>query len=181
MKRRQMGYLGLGMVLVLAYLATLGAATQSGEDPVLGTWHLAVDKSIYGNLPPPKTEQRTYRAHPAGVQATITTVDAAGATRMVSYVSDYDSVEYPVVGSAIVDTITWLPINPNTAEARSASSDNADPPTSERYYLYFRAPSGFWIRRVECSRVSHAGPATMQGRKVDGHDGLPEDVAARMR
>ena len=117
MKRRQMSYLGLGMVLVLAYVATLGAATQSGEDPVLGTWHLAVDKSIYGSLPPPKSEQRIYRAHPAGVQATITSVDAAGATRTISYVSDYDSVEYPIVGSAVADTITWLPINPNTAEA----------------------------------------------------------------
>ena len=118
------GFLGLGMVLVVVCAISLCAATESGEDPVLGTWRLVLDKSIYGDLPAPKSERRIYTAHPAGVQATITQIDAAEASHTISYVSAYDSVEYPIVGSAFADTIVWLPINPNTAEATVSHAGN---------------------------------------------------------
>ena len=117
MKRTTGGFLEVVLACVLLCAAPAEVAAQSREDPVLGTWHLLVDKSTYRTLPAPKSERRTYAAHPAGVQATIARVDAAGASHTVSYVSDYDSVEYPIVGSAVANTISWLPIDPNTAEA----------------------------------------------------------------
>ncbi len=118
MKRIARSCLGLALAYVLVCAASVEVATQSREDPVLGTWHLLVDQSTYRTLPAPKSERRIYTVHPAGVQATITRVDAAGAAQTISYVSDHDSVEYPIVGSAIADdTISWLPIDPNTAEA----------------------------------------------------------------
>ena len=124
MKPIKISFFGLALVLVLVSAAPLAVANQSDDDPVLGTWRLVVDKSIYGELPAPRSERRIYTPHPAGVQTTITRVDAAGATHTISYVSDYDSIEYPIVGSTIVDTITWLPINPNTAEATVSHAGN---------------------------------------------------------
>ncbi len=117
MKRIARSFLELVLVYALVCAASVEVATQSREDPVLGTWYLVVDQSTYRTLPAPKSEWRIYTAHPAGVQATITRVDAAGAAQTISYVSAYDSVEYPIVGSAIANTISWLPIDPNTAEA----------------------------------------------------------------
>ncbi len=85
MTRMTRGFLESVLVCVLLCAASAEVATQSREDPVLGTWQLLVD--------------------------------AAGASNTISYVSDYDSVEYPIVGSAAANTISWLPIDPNTAEA----------------------------------------------------------------
>ena len=103
MKRIVRSFLELALVCVLVSAASVEVATQSREDPVLGTWHLLLDKSTYRTLPAPKSERRVYSVHPAGVQATITRVDAAGASQTISYVSAYDSVEYPIVGSEIAD------------------------------------------------------------------------------
>ena len=95
---------------------------------MLGNWRLVVEKSNYGRLPPPRSERRTYTPHPAGLQTTIVRIDAAGAIHTISYVSDYDSVEYPVVGAAAADTIIWLPIDerisPNTAQATAKHGDS---------------------------------------------------------
>ena len=119
MKRILIGFLGLVLVLALVPAAPLAVATQLGEgqDSVLGTWSLVVDKSSFGGLPAPKSEQRIYTAHPAGMQTTIIRVSAAGTHQTISFVSDYDNVEYPVVGSGAVDSIMWLPIERGPAEA----------------------------------------------------------------
>ena len=97
MKRIQISFLGGVLVLALVSAAPLPVASQPGEDedPVIGTWRLVVDKSIYGDLPAPRTERRIYTAHPAGVQTTIIRVDAGGTSQTISYVADYDSVAAP--------------------------------------------------------------------------------------
>ncbi len=104
MKRLESRMVGVLLVPALA----LGAATftaaagQSDDDrdPVLGTWNLAVDKSIYDPGPAPRSQTRVYKTHPDGIKATITTIDRRGESATVEYVADYDSMEYPLIGAA---------------------------------------------------------------------------------
>ena len=43
---------------------------------------------------------------------------------------------------------------------RPVSAGEADLLTSQRCYVYWRSSSGFWIRRVVCSKQGHGGPLT---------------------
>ncbi len=87
------------------------------EDRVLGTWNLSVVKSTYSPGPPPKSQQRTYRAGAGGLKATVTTVNADGQSVTTEYVAGYDNVEHPLSGSADFDGIALKRINADTAEA----------------------------------------------------------------
>ncbi|MBI4473875.1 MAG: hypothetical protein HY646_14500 [Acidobacteria bacterium] len=86
-------------------------------DPVLGTWNLNAAKSRYKPGPAPKSQTRTYQAHPKGVKATIQTVYADGRSSSTEYVANYDSVEYPVTGSPNSDAVVLKRIDAFTAEA----------------------------------------------------------------
>ena len=87
------------------------------KDLALGTWILDVEKSIYRPGPAPRSQTRTYEAHPDGVLAKITTVDADGNSLSAEYVADYDSLEYPITGSMTVDALSLKRVNAYTAEA----------------------------------------------------------------
>jgi hypothetical protein len=87
------------------------------EDHVFGTWILNPAKSKFSPGPAPKSQKRTYEAHPEGVRATIETVHADGHTTSTQYVANYDAVEYPVTGNPNSDAIALKKINNYTAEA----------------------------------------------------------------
>ena len=101
MNRRQSRILAGLLVLVLASVVSTAAAGLAApdDDPVIGTWILAVEKSIYDPGPAPRSQTRIYEAHQDGVKATINTIDAAGRSSKVLYIADYDSMEYPLVGT----------------------------------------------------------------------------------
>lgn len=112
-------YFGLLMSAFLA-ASVVGFAAQSqvsADDRVLGTWVLAVEKSKYDPGPAPRSQTRTYEAHPDGVKATIRTVTSSGQSTHIQYTAGYDSVEYPVLGSVDSDTITLKRIDEFTADA----------------------------------------------------------------
>jgi hypothetical protein len=92
-------------------------SVPADENLVIGTWHLNVAKSKYRPGPGPKSQTRTYEAHPNGVKATVRTVDADGHSTSVEYVAKYDRVEYPIMGSAEADAIALNKIDAYTAEA----------------------------------------------------------------
>ena len=109
-----------GAVAVRSGAELLALAPQSqvsADDRVLGTWVLAVAKSKYNPGPAPRSQMRTYQAHPDGVKATIRTVNADGHSSDIQYTAKYDSVEYPVLGSVDSDTITLKKLDEFTAEA----------------------------------------------------------------
>ena len=89
-----------------------------GDNRVIGTWTLVVDKSRYNPGPPPQSQTRTYEVQPKGIRTTIQTVLADGQTTTVSYTANYDSVEYRVTGSATADGIKLTQIDASTAEAK---------------------------------------------------------------
>jgi hypothetical protein len=90
----------------------------AGDNPLIGTWMLVVDKSRYNPGPPPQSQTRTYEVQPKGIQTTVQTVLADGETTTVSYTANYDSIEYRVTGSATADGIKLTQVDPNTAEAK---------------------------------------------------------------
>ena len=97
------------LVLVLgASVVVASESARDSEDPVLGTWNLVVEKSIYDPGPAPRSQKRIYEAHPDGVKARILTVDAAGRLSTVLYVADYDSMEYPLVGTTKADALALV-------------------------------------------------------------------------
>ena len=93
------------------------SAMASEEDQVLGVWILNVEKSSDSPGPPPKSQSRTYEKVPDGIKATIVTVDAKGQSVTSRYTAKYDSLEYPLTGSATVDAIALKRVNARTAEA----------------------------------------------------------------
>ena len=113
MKATQTGLLGAALLLVLTAPASATVAAQTG-DPILGTWNLAVEKSIYDPGPAPRSQKRIYEDHREGVKATVLTVDAMGQSSTVEYVADYDSMEYPLLGTPNADAIALVQLDPNT-------------------------------------------------------------------
>ena len=110
--------------LRLRFLPALGAAflasaasAQSLPDLVLGTWILNVEKSTYDPGPAPKAQTRVYEPHGEGVKATIITVGADGNEVKAEYTANYDSLEYPLAGSAQVDAIALKRVSVYRAEA----------------------------------------------------------------
>ena len=103
------------LVLLCAAVGAFPAASE--DDLVLGTWILNVEKSSYDPGPPPRSQTRTYEKVPEGIKATIITVDPKGQSVTARYTAQYDSLEYPLTGSATVDAIALKRVNAYTAEA----------------------------------------------------------------
>lgn len=91
-----------------------GKTDVSGEDPLLGSWHLNVSQSRYNPGPAPKSQTRIYKKHRFGIEATVRTVEADGRSVTVQSVFDYDKQEHPVTGSEDVDAIVVTRINAYT-------------------------------------------------------------------
>jgi hypothetical protein len=87
------------------------------DDPVMGTWHLIVEKSRYVPGPAPKSQTRTYETHPDGLKATIKTTNRDGTSATVQFIAKYDMVEYPVTGNPDADMITLKKVDKYTADA----------------------------------------------------------------
>ena len=110
----------LGVTLVVGIVAPPVAAQSMADadvDLVLGTWTLNIEKSRFHPGPGPKSQTRTYASHPDGVKVTLDSVDADGKSRTVEYTANVDSLEYPVTGTANIDTVALKAINAHTAEA----------------------------------------------------------------
>lgn len=118
-----MKHIALNLVVLSTLLALQVAAGAqdktgaSGEDPLLGTWHLNVSKSKYKPGPSPRSQTRVYEIHRFGIRATVKTVHADGRSTTVQSVYDYDKQEHPVTGSEEVDTIAVTRINAYAHEA----------------------------------------------------------------
>lgn len=91
--------------------------TPGSIDLVLGKWSLNLEASTFSPGPAPKRQERVYTADLDGMATKVTTVDARGKEATISYVADYDSLEYTVSGSSRVDTIVLTKVNAFTATA----------------------------------------------------------------
>ena len=115
----QVGRVTRSCLLGLAAVASTSLAVigQSSDDPVLGTWNLVV-----GGRSTIRVQHRAVRRVGTsliadGVKATIVTIDRSGASSTVEFVADYDSMEYPIVGSTSADALTLVQLDPLLTEA----------------------------------------------------------------
>jgi hypothetical protein len=93
------------LVLLLGVALAMRAA-----DPVIGTWHLDVEKSS-------KSQTRIYREEDGGVKAVVITVYKNGNSDTVHYPANYDGKERSVEGSPDTDGILMKRIDDYTAES----------------------------------------------------------------
>jgi hypothetical protein len=89
----------------------------TGDDLLYGTWTLNVSKSRFSPGPPPKSQRRTYEAHPDGMKVTIRIIEANGHSSTIQFIATSDSVEYPVTGSPDYDMISLRRVDAHRAEA----------------------------------------------------------------
>ena len=111
-------------LLILPLAASLAApasaqrsASAPGDARVVGTWSLVLEKSRFSPGPTPTSQIRSYEAQNGGYRATIKTTFADRPSTYIDYVANYDSLEYPVMGSADYDTIRLKKVDEFTSEA----------------------------------------------------------------
>ena len=90
---------------------------DTGEDPLLGTWHLDIDKSTYRPGPRPKSQTRTYEKHRFGIKATVKTLYADGRSTTVHPCTTTTERSTPVTGSEEIDAIVVKRVDAYTHEA----------------------------------------------------------------
>jgi hypothetical protein len=105
----------IGSVSPPLSVAQSQAPSQATSDLVYGVWVLNREKSAYHVSPLPLSVVRIYQPHPDGVQHVIVTVTERGTT-VTEYVAEYDSMEYPVQGSAAIDALKLTRLDSHTAE-----------------------------------------------------------------
>jgi hypothetical protein len=105
------GTLVLG-VFVGIFSVAIAADTP---DPVVGTWKLNPAKSTRSAMMF-KSETRTYRAVPGGIEMVWIRVTADSKTSTVKTTFKYDGKDYPVTGSRDFDTISGTAIDAHTVE-----------------------------------------------------------------
>jgi hypothetical protein len=104
------------LIGLTAVYPRLAAQAARGEQVLLGTWQLDLEKSRYFPGPAPRNETRTYTAVADGVQGVIRRVYADGRTETIEYRADYDR-EHAVTGTPAYDAIRLKKIDDFTAES----------------------------------------------------------------
>ncbi len=102
-------------LLTAITFCTLLAAAQ--PDPVLGVWKLNLARSRFNPGPAPRSQTRTYRQTPNGIQVTIRSVGINGTPTTIEFPEKYDGKDYAVQGSDIADALAMVRINDYMAEA----------------------------------------------------------------
>ena len=98
-------------------VGVLTASSLWAADASIGTWKLNVAKSTFRPGPPPVAETRIYKAQPAGVKTTVTTMWADRMSTTVEYPANYDGKDYPVSGSRDVDAVALSRMDDHTSAA----------------------------------------------------------------
>jgi hypothetical protein len=101
----------LGVVFLL-----LAQEAQAAE-PLEGTWTLHVEKSLFGQLPGPKGQLRTYAISRDLERMTALGINLEGNPTKVTYAARYDGRDYPIIGSGGGDMISHRRIDALTTES----------------------------------------------------------------
>lgn len=85
--------------------ASLLAQPPVGQNPIVGTWRLNLDKSKFESGPPPKSQTRQYSQRDDGfIVANIWTINAQGNPTFTQTVSKYDGKEYGQYNQTTLET-----------------------------------------------------------------------------
>lgn len=101
--------------LFLALLLLAPAAHTIAAEPIDGKWQLNAAKSRFSPGPPLKSQSRTYSTDKGTQSVVIETIDAKGEANNTRTAYRLDGQDYPVRGSAEIDTIAMKKVNDHTA------------------------------------------------------------------
>ena len=88
-------HLIVGAILFSIASASPRGQTPAGENPIVGTWRLNLDKSKFESGPPLKAQTRQYSQRFDGlIVANIWSINAQGTPSFTQTVSKYDGKEY---------------------------------------------------------------------------------------
>ena len=116
---RFLAHLTVGSLLLIASMLTANARQLSAENKeqlLIGTWILDVEASDYSPGPIPEHEMRTYKKHGDKIKGIITRIARVGNSKTLEYIADYDSLEYPVMGSRIVSSVKLQRVTARSSE-----------------------------------------------------------------
>ena len=105
--------------------ALFAASASAQQDARIGTWTLNVAKSKYDPGPGPRST--TLKFEPSGsngIKQVSDGVDAQGSPTHQEYAANYDGKDYPLKGSATVDTLSLKRIDANTHLRIDKKGDN---------------------------------------------------------
>ena len=100
------------LLIVLSVVAGLSSPARAQVEPFLGTWVLNLPKSRFTPSPAPKSQVVVYAAVTAGLQVTVTGVDATGKPISFGYTAKIDGKDYPVTGNAEYDAVALKQTSP---------------------------------------------------------------------
>ena len=89
----------VGMIVVVAVLATSAWIGAQSPDPFVGTWTLNVAKSKYNPGPVPKAQTTTYEAAGKGYKVSVRSTPVSGAMQEWSYTTNLDGSEAKITGN----------------------------------------------------------------------------------
>lgn len=110
---RRLSSMFLGALLMLSIGAGLSAAEP---DPILGTWKLNVERSVFAGIPPLKSQVRVYSGSAREFTLKMTTVSAEGKETTTQATYELDGKDYPSMGNLDFDSLAGVQIDANTAE-----------------------------------------------------------------
>ena len=85
--------------------ASLLAQTPAGQNPIVDTWRLNLEKSKFESGPPPKGQTRQYSQRRDGlIVANIWSINAQGNPSFTQTVSKYDGKEYGQYNQTTLET-----------------------------------------------------------------------------
>lgn len=103
------------LCLAIALAAVVSAADH---DPFVGTWKLNIAKSTFEAGAPPKSSTATITTVGDKRRVRVHTVPATGAELNTESTAADDGKDYPMKGSATVDMVSVIRIDPRTVERR---------------------------------------------------------------
>ena len=107
----------VGMIAIVAVLATSAWTAAQSKDPFVATWTLNVAKSKYTPGPVPKAQTTTYAAAGKGYRVSVKSTPASGAAQEWSYTTNLDGSDAKITGNnPNADVIAVKRVDANTLE-----------------------------------------------------------------
>lgn len=98
------------LIIFVMTLAILTLSAQA-DDPLAGTWVLNLAKSKFNNVPPPKSETRTYEMTGQQVNMTAERINAKGQRVAYGYTAKPNGKDYPYLGNTMHEAISITPVD----------------------------------------------------------------------
>jgi hypothetical protein len=113
-----------GVLVGIAALVIVTAASAQNTDPVIGTWKLDVAKSTYKPGPAPKSSTVVVEAAGGkGIKVSVDAVNADGSPSKWGFTTQRDGKEVPVTGNPMFDTATSTQSSPTAGATEYKKGD----------------------------------------------------------